>query len=356
MDDHNANRFDCLRMIAALFVLYSHCYPLYRAGLNDPLAYTPLVSFGALGVAMFFVISGYLVTESLARSPSLVSFLIKRALRIYPGLILACVFSVFVIGTVFTPFGFVEYVFHAQTQAYWLTATGFNIQYNLPLVFADNPKQHTVNGSLWTIKYELLCYLAMAMLLAYRKTRPAFSLLMTLGLGAVGYLRQQTPWSSPFDVYLGLDYYHVTLGLFFSTGAVFSIYKDRLRPSLGLIIVQLLAWTVLPENARFLIFHTLMASLVLYIGQRALYLPKIPARLGDLSYGTYLFAFPIQQSLMALGIGQLGFAAFVFASVVLTLMMAFLSWHLIEKPALALKQSLPFLRSDASTPSTLPKA
>ena len=341
MDNHDNNRFDFLRIVAALLVLYSHCYPLFTEGLSDPLANTPFVSFGALGVAMFFVISGHLVTDSLIRSENVFEFLAKRILRIYPGLIAACIFSVFIVGLVFTPFGLWEYISHAQTNLYWLTATGFDIQYNLPLVFAENPKKHTVNGSLWTIKYELICYLTAAAFLTFRRTRRTIALLLLATLVISGLLRHYAAPNSPFDLYLGLDYYHITLGLLFFTGATFSVFKNQLQPSIVLIIAQAAIWFVLPESGRFIIFHTLIASLVLYLGYFGLFLPKINPRIGDLSYGTYLFAFPIQQSLIALGMRELGFWPFVLLSVILTLAIAFVSWHLIEKPMLSLKRKLP---------------
>jgi peptidoglycan/LPS O-acetylase OafA/YrhL len=84
--NRNDNRFDILRLLAAWLVLFSHCYPLGGRGNSDPLMSTlGGDSLGGVGVAMFFVLSGYLVTVSLERSPNLFTFARRRALRIYPG-------------------------------------------------------------------------------------------------------------------------------------------------------------------------------------------------------------------------------------------------------------------------------
>ena len=341
MDNHDTNRFDFLRIVAALLVLYSHCYPLFEMGLSDPLATTPFISFGALGVWVFFVISGYLVTDSLQRTESLMFFFVKRVLRIYPALAASCLFSVLIIGPLFTPFSFSEYIFHPQTNVYWLNVTGFDIQYNLPLVFAENPKKHTVNGSLWTIPYELTCYVALALILGYSRTRRFLSVFLVLALFCLNYFRLQSNPTSPFETFIGFDHYHISLGAFFFTGALFSVFRDSLKPSWILIAIQIGLWVVVPEIGKGVLFHTIIATVVLYLGNSAHFLPTVSPRVGDLSYGTYLYAFPIQQSLVALGIRDFGFSTFVILSVFLTLLFALGSWHFIEKPLLNLKRRVP---------------
>ncbi len=97
------NRFDILRLIAAWLVLFSHCYPLGGRPGGEPLASTlGIDTLGGVGVSIFFVLSGYLVTLSLERSPSLLEFARRRALRIYPALVVICLLCVLVLGPLMT--------------------------------------------------------------------------------------------------------------------------------------------------------------------------------------------------------------------------------------------------------------
>ena len=151
-----ANRFDLLRLTAALAVLFAHGDFLYRLHLPVPFVGH---SLGSLAVYVFFFISGYLVCQSWRREPALGAFWVKRLARVFPGLVVAVVFSVAVLGWAVTTLPSAAYW---QAPGTWLNllnnAAGLATVQTLPGVFESNPFARAVNGSLWTIRYELAMY------------------------------------------------------------------------------------------------------------------------------------------------------------------------------------------------------
>ena len=168
------NNFDFIRMAAALMVMFSHSYPL-TTGDNDSEPLFMLTKcqtdFGVAAVNIFFIVSGFLVSQSLMRKKSLADYFRARALRIFPALIVMILLLVFVAGPVLTTLSLHAYFSNQHTWHYLTLMYVFNndVQ-SLPGVFENNPFHHVVNGSLWTIRYELTCYIALpAIVLLFRK-------------------------------------------------------------------------------------------------------------------------------------------------------------------------------------------
>ena len=114
-------------------------------------------------LALFFSLSGFLVTASLQRCKSLISFLGLRVLRIGPALAVETTLSAIIIGSIFTELPLAQYVADPKLHAYFLNIVG-DIQYELPGVFLHNPMPDVVNAQLWTVPYELWCYVVLALL------------------------------------------------------------------------------------------------------------------------------------------------------------------------------------------------
>jgi peptidoglycan/LPS O-acetylase OafA/YrhL len=155
------NSFDLLRLAAALLVIFHHTRVLQ--GLSS-------ITWGAsdlgeLGVGVFFVISGYLITASYDRSASLKDYLVKRVLRIEPALVVCLAVTALVFGAASTTLSFGDYFASPGVWLYMLrNALLYPVTYELPGVFAHNPFTAAVNGSLWTLRLEFTCYLAVAAL------------------------------------------------------------------------------------------------------------------------------------------------------------------------------------------------
>ncbi len=333
------NRFDFLRLLAACLVLWSHSFPLGGRPQNEPLASTlGLDTLGGVGVAIFFVLSGYLVTLSLVRSPNLWVFARRRIVRIYPALLVTCLVCVLVLGPAVTQLPLDQYFRDGATWNYLKTASAFNIKFTLPGVFAGNPLPNAINGSLWSLPYEIKCYVALALLsvlpLSLKfKSLAAFSLLL---LSLV--FRPAAPELGIFDSFAGLDFYDSKLGLSFALGSVFAAWQGSIRPSAWLGLALLVAAPFLPYSPLQMASWVLgLSMLVLWLALYGSWLPVIPARVGDWSYGVYLYGFPVQQCLAFLGSHLWGVGWLALTSTLLTLVLAGLSWHLIEKPAMRWK-------------------
>jgi len=329
------NNFNLMRMLAALAVLLSHSFPLALG----PRAVEPFqaslgMTLGTLAVGIFFTISGYLVTASLVSRPSLADFALARARRIYPGLWVAIALTVFVLGAGFTTLDLDDYLSHPRTWFYVLKngTLLFGFVDRLPGVFADLPYPGVVNGSLWTLPIEVRLYVALAAvqaaLLWWRRRRPGAPIgpvLVALAASCVVTVAWQCAESSSA----------LRFSAMFFVGAVLQLYRHRIPFSVpGLAAgVALLAVGSIDTGLFALAFVSAGAYVVLCLA----YLPggwlRRYNRLGDYSYGLYIYAFPVQQ-LVVLAMPGIGVAALFAASAAGTLVLAVLSWHLVESPVL----------------------
>ena len=185
------NNFDLLRLIAAVLVLVGHAPLILNAVYYsfDPFAPVfghPLHSFG---LVVFFVISGFLVTRSWERRPSLFNFMTARILRLYPGLIVAMLILVFIVGPLITKTDLGNYFTATTTYKYLANATLIRITYVLPGVFEGNPIGPSLNGSLWSLPYEFFCYfivLFVGLMNLVKKIKFIYPVLFVISL--VGYM------------------------------------------------------------------------------------------------------------------------------------------------------------------------
>lgn len=318
-----------LRLLLASLVVYSHSYPLTNN--PEPIAdLTQSYSGGSIAVQAFFLISGYLVTQSLQTSNSLPHYLISRFLRIWPALVCALLFT---IGCAWlsskTPFGeFLLGSWHYLTKNILLVA---GVSYELPGAFPNNPTT-SVNGSLWTLPWEVRCYLGLVLvwclgLLALRRhfalTLIVIAVLMYVSPDILAFLESDNP-----DVPWLIG--------FFMMGAFAYAIAAHLSPLAFGLILAAAALALLTVDTKIAIALTI-ASAILVLGFSSLI--RLPGIKTDLSYGTYIYAFPIQQLLVHVWPAITPLLLFA-TTMVLLLPIAALSWFLIEKPALALRKPL----------------
>lgn len=336
-DPSRPNNFDLLRFVAATLVLVDHSYVLTgRSGLSGPFGYETL---GGFAVAVFFIISGFLVAASWQRAPRLGAFTLKRALRIVPAYAVVAAFAALVLGPLVTDLSPGAYFRQPLTWAYFRNLTFFTLQYSLPGVFAHNPFPHAVNGSIWTLPIEVTMYIALAALGCIGlMTRAAVSVLVALlAIGWFGWGAEATAAPPLYFVVLPTGY-TLHLALWFFSGSALWFWRERITYRLDVAVALLvLLWWSEGTRAGMLVVHGAFPYLVIWTARLPVGWMNRFGRGGDFSYGMYLYAFPVQQALAWVGGAAWPHALYLAACFLLCLSCAVASWHGIERPALRLK-------------------
>ena len=344
VENDRSNNFDFLRFVMASLVLFYHCYGLLGGGSSPADARMEQIAGLGAGAAVdfFFVISGFLVTQSWLRTPQAGAFLLKRILRIYPAFILASVFCALVAGPIGAA-NAADYFRHLHPvgfAAYMLLLVG---PY-LPPAFLHVPFAGQVDGSFYTLRYEFECYLFVLLLgLTGLLRRPAFVLTGFLALAAVALaaaaghaLPIPEPGLSPCRQSDRLGPFCALLSLRHGLSAVPGEGRLLAAPAAGCAgrpsSRQRLRGLVESRGG------DLRAYLLFWIAFRPAPALSHWAKYGDFSYGMYLFAFPIQQSLICRFQPHLTPLRLFCLAFPLTLLLSALSWYLVEKPALRLKK------------------
>ncbi len=331
---HN-NNFDFLRFLFASFVIFTHAYALLGDIKADPLYALSGRVFSEVGVCGFFVISGYLIHQSLERSSSLISFIRKRATRIFPGLIVAVLLTTVLIGAMVTTLPLKAYFGDKGTWLYTLDNIFLIPRHQtLPGVFTNNVEM-AVNGSLWTLRYELLFYGLLGLLFFVNRSIKKWLLPLLFLLCVSGYFILKHPISNHLSG--GLHkflLYCCNLGCYFIAGAILSLLTPLLyaRKTPLLLISTILFFIALFFPGRHLEFAAIITFPVMVItfGLHYFRWLHFSRYTGDISYGTYIYAYPLQQALIVWLQPQNAFVLML-ASFPLSWLAGYLSWHLVEK-------------------------
>lgn len=333
------NNFNLVRFVAAFAVLWSHSFALsieWEPWI-DFIHYTP----AGIAVDVFFVTSGFLVTASLLRLQGFGKFVRARALRIFPALFVMSSLLTFVLGPWFTTLPLSDYFTESETWKFWVknATVLFGLKFKLDGMFVDNPMDRVVNGSMWTLKYELYCYLTLAIawwLTTFSKSDSLRLFTRIVVAGTAGLLAGFW-WQHATG---GRHWHDFRLFYMFFCGAVFWIHRARVPMHAGLFaaMVGVLTLGVIQPAYFFWVYPPTVAYIVLWLA----YVPggflRGFNRLGDYSYGVYIYAFPVQQALVA-SFPTMDPVFVFFWAALITLPLAILSWHFVEKPMLARKDA-----------------
>lgn len=331
------NHFNLLRMLAATGVLVSHSWPLAMgAGTVEPLQAALDYKLGTLCVFVFFAISGFFITRSFDRRRNATGFLEARLLRLFPGLVVVLALTVLA-GAL--------WLSRAEPAEYWPSALRYffnNLalawtQYEIAGVFTDHPYPLAVNGSLWSLWYEFVCYMVvLGAGLAGMFARPARMRATALAMVALCLFLQIWHEIAPARGWPYGDATYAQVSLPFAFGAALYAWRHAVPLSpLGLLVLAGLAWLARDTLLWLPLLQLSLSYGVLWLGFAPA--PRLLAynRLGDYSYGTYVYAFPVQQ----LTAPYMAGSPWLMISVALplTLVCAVLSWHLVERPAQRLR-------------------
>lgn len=328
------NSLDLLRLVAATLVLYSHQYALL--GLPEP-SFFGWTSFGGAGVTIFFFLSGVLVWSSWARDSDLQRFFVRRSLRIFPALGVVVLCSVFLLGPAFSTLRLTNYFAASETWRY-LSTVLFLPGNTLPGVFSNHPLPLEVNGSLWTLRVEFLCYITVAVL-GSLKVAPqglliAANLLLVVLLASFAPLITGVRFAPHFEM-IAVFWWGVFYGYYrrqpwnASTGS---------KLTWGFVVAALLGFSLLGARELERMAMLACAAALVHLAFKVSTGAKLTDPLGDLSYGLYIFAFPVQQMVVHWGKGRdWSFGVYFSLSLLVTGGLAYASWHLVEKRALRFK-------------------
>jgi len=328
------NNFNLLRMLGAITVVIAHGYNVTSGRVvgGEPLESLVYVT-GFRALDLFFIFSGFLVTASLLTRRDSVRFWVSRGLRIFPALIVVSIAIVLTIGPLNTTEPLVAYFQSPETWTYAIV-TGLTTYPDFPLpgVFANLPVPDAVNVPIWTLRYELILYLALflAFLLGVLRHARVYALCFALLVAAYVWA---TFFSDIRDQIVFADHFsHFSIS--FAFGSLVWIARRKLPLSL-VAVAGLWGAVFLARDTAFLELLTIVAS-----GYSYFWLAFVPAgfvrrynKLGDYSYGLYIIHWPIAQTLYAKapGLNPLLIGCY---SLALSLPLAVLSWHLVEKPCL----------------------
>ena len=358
----HANNFDSLRLIFAVLVIFSHSFPLTRgSNATEPLSRITFgqITFGNISVWAFFVISGFLITQSWQRSPKVVKYLKRRVGRIYPGFIVAAILTALIVVPIaadpatYTPISIKSFI--ASTLRLQIFPTS--------PIFVHNPGANALNGSLWSVPYEFWCYLGVMTLglvgLLRRRAVVVVLFALVVALHLYMDISGWTPAGAMLGQIFGYPPFWVTVLPFYLAGTIFQIYGGRVllrTPLLAIAAAVLIASNFVP--------HGLVVTMPIcgsYLLMGLAYLPWLHplnlGRFGDFSYGTYLYAFPIQQLLVQRAHGAISPLMLFAEAAPFTLMVGALSWFLVERHFLQRSSQLkhegilPHDRGTASKPS-----
>lgn len=352
------NSFTFLRLVFSLTVVFSHCFPIGGFGVDPLMRVTGgQAQLGFVAVLCFFIVSGFLITASAVRQPSLWRFGLNRCARILPGywtaqMLVALVLVPVIIG-----------LLHPGEMSYWARLSagpnsplsflarnaGFHLrQYFIGDVFAHQPAGAAVNGAMWSLGPEVMCYLGLALLALTRLLRRRwFAVLLFAGIYGL-HVRGLVDKMS----LIGVGHFLEWGGIFSFTNSLFrSLYVAFLSGMVCFLFREWLRWNAWIFAAALAIlvasFHWrsfefvwpfTLPYLVLFLAYR-LPFAKLE-RHGDFSFGIYIYSFPMQQCLVFAGLPRFGLPAFIAASFLLAVAAGMVSWRWIEEPVLKWAKTL----------------
>ncbi len=350
-----ANSIGFLRWLMAFMVIFSHAGPIggFYGGHDLGTQWSDEQSFGGVAVGGFFFLSGFLITKSRMGRSTIFRFFWRRILRIFPAFWLTLLVTAFVlapiawlhrVGSLGSYFGSPD----ESPLTYFFNNMFLNLgQRNIAGMGTQLPYFQLLgsrdwNGSAWTLWYEFGCYILVGLLglvgaLAERRFA-ALAAVIIIGLSAIQWLRigDLAQWLPGLH-----DIYILLLAPPFAFGILFAVYADRIPLDWRIAVGGLLLAAVTYGKGGFLVFG--QYALYYFMIWFATHTPFLNRweRFGDFSYGIYIFAWPIMTFVAYFGLQQHGWLPYHVVVIVLCHVAAFLSWHLIEKPAMSLKDWTP---------------
>jgi peptidoglycan/LPS O-acetylase OafA/YrhL len=329
------NSFAGLRIIAALVVLVRHSLIVLDDAIS-PFGPVGMDDLPALGLWVFFVLSGFLLPAAWERRPRLVRYVAARVLRVFPGLFVALLVTVLGIGLAATTLPTGEYLGHPQTLAFLADNLTLLPNYVLPGVFESNSYPLAVNGALWSIGPLFVLYLLV----------PVVGSIPLRGLRAATWSGMVVVcWLAPVleavdtDGIVWGNFTHdiLRVGAFFSAGAAIREWRLPLRGPAALTAGSILAIVmVVVPDLTWPVAHVTVPYLLVYLGSRPIPVLRSLGRFGDPSYGIFLIGFPVQQLLIH-GNPELDWIPSILCTAAVSVAFGYGLWWFVDQPIARLR-------------------
>ncbi|UZT96668.1 acyltransferase [Chryseobacterium fluminis] len=330
------NNFDFLRLLFASLVIVSHSYPLTGRLEFVGILTKDQLSLGSLSVDSFFIISGYLIMTSLQRSKSPQEYLWKRLLRLYPAYTVLLVLTMLFLPMIYQG----NNIFKEKTfWSYFPNAISlYKVQYEVKGIFETNPYPRAINGSLWSLAYEFTMYIALLFLFPFRKAK--YLRIIALSIFLISFLLNATDihilGNTMKKIYLQPAEFYRLCTYFMAGSALVLFNLDRINH----LWVKWLLFATLIAALYFEVYRyvapVILPLFIIMAGTSSTkVLNSIGKKIGDISYGVYIYGFIVQQTLMFYF--NLGVIELAILSIMITYILAYGSWHIIEKKMLNYK-------------------
>lgn len=324
------NALNFIRLLLAAAVIFDHAWAV--GGYEDGPA------FGISGWAVngFFAISGYLIAGSRMRL-SAREYLVNRVARIFPAYWTVLIITAFAFAPLGAWVGGGNWQFDSALSYIVKNAGLYIFQWSIEDTLPNVPYPYSWNGSLWTLFYEFVAYIAAAALLGTRWARRYALIVVSLALLVV--IVGQPLAHGPLEVTTNLYLNMLRLSAFFLAGMLVHFLAPRLKLNAATLMgASLLLGTLFYVGAADWFGQLPLTVILLWLGGR------LPVRIGsknDVSYGLYIWAFPIQQLIAIFGLLWLGPFWTAVLALLLTLPLAWLSWIYVERPSMELRKRVP---------------
>ncbi len=333
------NRFTLIRLLLASAVLVEHAV-IVTLGPAPPAPMTINTwSLSYAAVNAFFILSGFLIANSLEHRRDPYTYAASRFARLMPALVILSVIAVVIIGPWVTSLDAAAYWTSLQTWTYPVQVLAFlDTSHGPSGIFADNPWAGEFSATLWTLRYEVIAYIAAAVLFFTPLPWSRWAVLVYLIAGCAAYMALKHFWPDAPALIMA----SARLGSAFLIGMAIYLWRDRLPVAAWIALAALPVWLVLGVSpSAELAMNVMIASVLFWLAFGRLGLPTGSA-LPDWSYGIYIWHYPVMQTVVHLHPSANPWLIFGVAAPV-TAVIAALSWRYVEKPSLAQKTGLAHL-------------
>lgn len=322
------NCFNFIKVIAAFLVIISHSFPISLGKGNVDFINNLTngqIDLGNFSVCIFFIIGGYFITKSLENSKSIKEYLIKRVKKIFPALILAMFITTFIIAPFFYDGSYIAYFINKTPYIYFFKNSLLITTHTISGVFAGNIYNESINGALWTLSVEFLCYIAIIFAFTLKfldRKNIKYSIALVIIL---------TFMQTIIGKYIPIMSAILPLGLLFFEGAIYYIKRDEIKFDFKIFLLFIILIVISLFFDLYIYTKILLLPYIIYyIGFKLHKYLKFPKWLENISYEIYLYGFFIQQTVCYIFNGHMNPYINMILSIPVTIIIAYIANKILE--------------------------